>query len=61
MLRMATVLVTSIAFSGFDAIPPAHLDELKKRAPISTPRLACRQNIRTDCGRLIRPASGLKP
>jgi outer membrane protein assembly complex protein YaeT len=29
----APVLVKSIDFSGFDVIPPAHLDDLKKRVP----------------------------
>src|SRR4029077_18303591 len=28
------VRVTSIDFTGFDGIPPAHLDDLKKRMPL---------------------------
>ena len=28
------MLVKAIEFSGFDAIPPAHLDDLKKRVPL---------------------------
>jgi outer membrane protein assembly complex protein YaeT len=30
----APVVVKSIAFTGFDAVPPAHLDDLKKRLPV---------------------------
>ena len=32
------VLVKAIDFTGFDAIPPAHLDDLKKRAPLKVGR-----------------------
>jgi outer membrane protein assembly complex protein YaeT len=39
------VLVTSIAFSGFDAIPPAHLDELKKRVPLKVGQPRDRQLV----------------
>jgi outer membrane protein assembly complex protein YaeT len=39
------VLVTSIAFSGFDAIPPAHLDELKKRIPLKVGQPRDRQLV----------------
>jgi outer membrane protein assembly complex protein YaeT len=39
------VLVTSIAFSGFDAIPPAHFDELKKRVPLKVGQPRDRQLV----------------
>ena len=39
------VLVKSIAFSGFDAIPPAHLDELKKRVPLKVGQPRDRQLV----------------
>jgi len=39
------VLVTSIAFSGFDAIPAAHLDDLKNRVPLKVGRPRDRQLV----------------
>jgi outer membrane protein insertion porin family len=39
------VLVTSIAFSGFDGIPPAHLDDLKNRVPLKVGRPRDRQLV----------------
>jgi outer membrane protein assembly complex protein YaeT len=39
------VLVKSIDFSGFDAIPPGHLDELKKRMPLKVGQPRDRQLV----------------
>jgi outer membrane protein assembly complex protein YaeT len=39
------VLVDSFDFSGFDVIPPAHLDELKKRVPLKVGRPRDRQLV----------------
>jgi outer membrane protein assembly complex protein YaeT len=41
------VLVKAIDFTGFDQIPPAHLDELKKRAPLKVGRPRDRQLVVT--------------
>jgi outer membrane protein assembly complex protein YaeT len=39
------VLVSSIAFSGFEGIPPQHLDDLKNRAPLKVGRPRDRQLV----------------
>jgi len=39
------VVVKSIAFSGFDVIPAAHLDDLKKRAPLVNGKPGDRQHV----------------
>ena len=39
------VLVKSIDFSGFDVIPPAHLDDLKKRVPLKVGQPRDRQLV----------------
>ncbi len=39
------VLVKSIEFSGFDVIPPAHLDDLKKRVPLKVGKPRDRQLV----------------
>ena len=41
----APVLVKAIDFSGFDAVPPAHLDDLKKRAPLKVGQPRDRQLV----------------
>src|SRR5882672_12733558 len=39
------VLVASLDFSGFDVIPPAHLDDLKKRVPLKVGQPRDRQLV----------------
>ncbi|MCU1383366.1 MAG: bamA 1 [Acidobacteria bacterium] len=41
----APVLVKAIDFTGFDALPPAHLDDLKKRAPLKVGQPRDRQLV----------------
>jgi len=41
----APVLVKAIDFSGFDVVPPAHLDELKKRVPLKVGQPRDRQLV----------------
>ena len=41
------VLVTALDFTGFDGIPPAHLDDLKKRAPLKVGQPRDRQLVVT--------------
>src|SRR5437899_1031005 len=41
------VTITSVDFVGFDVIPPAHLDLLKKRAPLSIGKPRDRQLVVT--------------
>src|SRR6185436_6256676 len=39
------VVVKAIDFSGFEAIPPAHLDDMKKRAPLKVGQPRDRQLV----------------